>query len=106
MNDELLLASHEKKSKAYDVINEILKGKEISIPHEHAWSDKNGHVRTENRIKWWCDAKSSYGEFLFDCPDGLKDLQVDPDLKMGNYPMDAPPVFLGHYWLNDPMPAL
>jgi len=106
MNYDLLLASHKKGSKAYDVINETLKGKEIAIPQEHGWFDKDGHLRTENRIKWWCEARSSYGEFLFNCPEALRGLQIDPAFKINNYPTDEVPVFCGHYWLSDQVPAL
>ena len=63
----------------HDVVNEQLKGMEVQIPPEHAWLDKEGHLRTENRTKWWCNARSSHGEFLFDCPDGLKEVQLDPE---------------------------
>jgi hypothetical protein len=52
MNKELLVSSHKKGSKDYKVINDLLKGKEYMIPEEYTWQDKDGHDRTENRIKW------------------------------------------------------
>jgi hypothetical protein len=101
MSKELLVDSHDKHSKAYNVIEETLKGKEIAIPKEYAWTDKEGHVRTENRIKWWKDhRKSCYGDLLFNCP---PEMMEDPitDFKYTVYPADAPPVFFGHYWMTD-----
>jgi hypothetical protein len=102
MNEELLVTSHEKGSKDYKVINELLKGKEYTIPEKYAWKDKDGHYRTENRIKWWRDAKqSSYGELLFDCPPELKDKIMNENINPLYYSKDNPPVFFGHYWLDD-----
>ncbi|MBK8495963.1 MAG: hypothetical protein IPL50_13795 [Chitinophagaceae bacterium] len=53
LNEELLIASHQKGTKAYEVINDTLKGKEFIIPEKYVWHDKDGHARTANRIKWW-----------------------------------------------------
>lgn len=107
MSEELLIASHQKNSKAYTVINDILKGKEFSIPEEYAWNDKDGHSRTENRYKWWVDPNhASYGDFLFNCPQPLKDQMIEMDINAIIYPKEAPPVFFGHYWLEDPTPVI
>jgi Calcineurin-like phosphoesterase len=107
LNDELLLDSHKKKSPAYKVINDTLKGKEFLIPQEYVWKDKDGHPRTANRIKWWIDPQSAnHEEFLFNCPEKLKVKKAPKDLKVNIYSADAPPVFFGHYWLEDPYPVI
>ena len=91
----------------YKVINDLLKGKEYIIPEEYAWKDKDGHDRTENRIKWWRDARqSSYGQFLFNCPPALRDKMMNENVNPIFYSIDAPPVFFGHYWLEDSYPVI
>ncbi|MBK8300404.1 MAG: metallophosphoesterase [Chitinophagaceae bacterium] len=107
MKDELLSASHIDKSEAYTVIEETLKGKEFDIPEKYQWLDKDGHVRTANRIKWWVKPHASkWGEFIFDCPDKLKAEKFKDIIKGNIYPADAPPVFFGHYWLEDKFPVI
>ena len=59
MSEQLLVDSHQKGTLAYNVINDTLKGKEINIPAEFAWHDKDGNLRTENRYKWWVDTKGA-----------------------------------------------
>ena len=107
MNKELLVSSHKKGTKDYQVINDILKGKEFIIPEEYVWKDKDGHDRTENRLKWWIESsQASYGELLFDCPPELRDKMMNEDIIPICYPKNAPPVFFGHYWLDDSYPIV
>lgn len=107
MSPELLVASHVKGSPAYRAINDTLKGKEFNIPEEYVWADKDGHVRTGNRVKWWVDPKSAlYGEFLFNCPAELRQKMIDEEVECVVYPREAPPVFFGHYWLEDASPVV
>ncbi|MBA2500186.1 MAG: metallophosphoesterase, partial [Chitinophagaceae bacterium] len=74
MTEELLIKSHVKNSKSYQVIDEVLKGKEVDIPEQFKWKDKGNHYRTSNRIKWWKDVGVvKKGEFLFDCPPELSE---------------------------------
>jgi len=107
MNDELLLASHQKGTKAYEVINDTLKGKEFNIPEKFAWHDKDGHARTANRVKWWVNpGTNNYGDFLFNCPQSLKTEKIPDYVKVNIYPSHAPPIFFGHYWLEDKFPVI
>jgi len=107
MNKNLLVASHEKGSYPKQVIDEVLKGKEYNIPEEYAWKDKDGHIRTENRYKWWIDASAStYGQFLFNCPSHLNNQVIEERIDFVVYPRDAKPVFFGHYWLEDDFPKI
>jgi hypothetical protein len=107
LTEELLVQSHVRGSQAYIAIEETLKGKEINIPEHCAWSDKDGHFRTANRVKWWKESThATHGELLFNCPDLLKDQALPADLKLEIYPEEAPPVFFGHYWLEDKWPVI
>ena len=107
MNKELLVESHKRKTIEYKIINDILKGKEFTIPEEYAWPDKDGNMRKENRIKWWIDPiNSTFKEFLFNCPKKIQHLMIDQKIDAIIYPKDAPSVFFGHYWMNDPYPVI
>lgn len=107
LNDELLLASHEKDTMPYKVINDTLKGKEFNLPQEYVWYDKDGNERSQNRLKWWLQpCQSNFGEFLFDCPPEMGSLKVPDEIKVNIYPQDAPPIFFGHYWLEDRFPVI
>jgi len=107
LNEALLMASHQKNSRAYHVIEETLKGKEFNIPEEYMWYDKDGNARNTNRIKWWVQPSSAnYETFLFSCPTALMTEKVPADLVVNIYPADAPPVFFGHYWLDDQFPVI
>jgi hypothetical protein len=107
MTKELLLASQKRNSIEYTVINDTLKGKEFNIPEEYAWPDKDGNSRKENRIKWWIDpVGTKYNDFLFNCPSNLQERMIDEDIEAVVYPKDAPPVFFGHYWMEDSYPVI
>jgi len=107
LNQSILVEAHDKGSHAHTVIEEVLKGKEINIPEHCAWYDKDGHIRTSNRIKWWVDpSKSSHDLFLFNCPDVLRGQPIPSNLKFNLYPSDAPPVLFGHYWMEDKWPII
>jgi hypothetical protein len=107
LTESLLIDAHDKKSHAHVVIEETLKGKEMNIPEHCVWYDKDGHPRTSNRIKWWVDpSRNDHDKFLFNCPDILKAQSVPSDIKFNIYPVDAPPVFFGHYWLEDKWPIV
>jgi hypothetical protein len=107
LTPSLLVEAHDKNSHAHTVIEETLKGKEINIPEECAWQDKDGHFRTSNRIKWWMNPRKHFHrEVLFNCPDILLDQPLPEHIKFNVYPADAPPVFFGHYWLEDKTPIV
>ena len=107
LTKSLLINSHQINSLEYVIVNDILKGKEFNIPDEFAWLDKDGHARTSNRIKWWVDSSArSYGSLLFNCPEGLLNKKIPPEVLFNTYPSEDPPVFFGHYWLEDDIPSL
>ena len=107
LKEELLVNSHKKGTYEYAVINDVLKGKEYTIPEQYAWLDKEGNRRTENRYRWWMDPKNcTLGTFLFHCPPALQEQMIEKQIQTVVYPADAPPVFFGHYWLEDAYPVI
>lgn len=107
LSESLLIEAHVKESKSNEVIEETLKGKEMNVPEHCVWYDKDGHARTSNRIKWWINkSNATHDAFLFNCPDMLHGIPVPDDIDISVYPSDAPPVFFGHYWLEDKWPVI
>lgn len=107
LTEKLLIDSHNKDFLDYVVVNEILKGREINIPKEFVWHDKDGHTRISNRIKWWIESTgSSFSSLIFNCPEGLRNEAIPSELMFNSYPSEAPPVFFGHYWLEDDLPKI
>lgn len=107
INPDFLQKAHRRDSLEYTIIDETLKGKEVDIPEEFAWKDKDGNVRKKNRIKWWNNGEEqlTFGKALFNCPEPLKSKCIG-DHKIYTYPKSAPPLFLGHYWLEAEKPEL
>ena len=80
-------------------VERVLKGPEVQLPEGISFADKAGHVRTAARVKWWKQKKSEQlPDYLFES----EDFQVPADLvrDIHDYPIDADPVFFGHYWLS------
>lgn len=88
-------------------VETVLKGPEMPLPNGHSYFDKDGHKRTKMRVKWWSDLSSASLQSLSfprneSLPDDLLPDDFAPD--WDPYPCDAPPVFVGHYWLPPQTP--
>lgn len=85
-------------------VEKLLKGVEWSLPGSLSFADKDGHVRSEVRVRWWDAAPGrSWREIVFAGPDvldGLPDKPVSEGYPTLSYPASEPPVFVGHYWLT------
>jgi hypothetical protein len=102
LTKELIYQSVEKGSELNTAIDITLKGKEIEMP-EGNFTDKDGTIRKEIRIKWWEDpSASSYKKLSIEPIEDLSESTVDiTKLKNINYyPASVKPVFFGHYWLK------
>ena len=103
-NESFLAESEKKGSDLNLAIERVLKGPEVQLPAGKSFVDKGGHKRTASRVKWW---KRQAGEQLSDYLFGILDMQIPTDLvkNIHDYPLDADPVFFGHYWLtSEPEP--
>lgn len=91
-----------KKTPEYFAFEELLKGKEIALPDGIEFTDKDGAIRNECRIKWWSlpEERHTYGDLLMECPSTIKIQQLPDDLKNGFTYQNSKPVFFGHYWLK------
>jgi hypothetical protein len=76
----------------------LLKGEELDLPAGVSFRDKDGHTRYKTRVKWWRSGSVNWREFAVE-QDIAQQLPTVPVARLGSgYSVDAPPVFVGHYW--------
>ena len=104
----LLRDAYRKGTSLFEAFEAILKGKEMQLPPGHRYRDKDGHERNTVRVKWYEDPKGHTVRTY-----ALQTEPIDcgvelPEAVLSNarpYPREAPPVFIGHYWLSAPSPT-
>ncbi|SFM43309.1 metallophosphoesterase [Nitrosomonas communis] len=96
----------EKDSAPYRAIETLLKGPEVVLPDGVTFTDKDGHIRSVARIKWWTPAHHELKERLHLGAELTSDHKLaDMTLDSGhNYPQTNKPAFIGHYWMNEEIP--
>ena len=78
MSDDFIVRAFTEGTHEYFLVENLLKGPERDLPDGKSYMDANGIERTSERVKWWNEPVG--GEF--------------------SYPLDAPPLFFGHYWMT------
>jgi hypothetical protein len=103
LTDDLIYQSVKKGTELNIAIDETLKGKEMKMPAGLSFTDKDGTVRTEIRIKWWEDpALMTYKSISVLPIDNLPQQPIRlSELKSSDYYTEHDKsVFFGHYWLK------
>lgn len=93
----------ERTHRLYTLTEVLLKGKEVRLPEGRTFLDKEGHERSEMRIRWWLNPQEvTLREWsIIRDLDGLSDFPINPEyLSESCYDEDSRPVFFGHYWLD------
>ena len=107
LNDRLLVAASHKGTWQYEAIETILKGKEIPLRDGNIFHDKDGNERQHIRVRWWDKEATTYRE-VFLGPESARTHIPDDEVHgdhLVEYTHDAPPVFIGHYWMEgEPAP--
>jgi len=86
----------------FNAIETLLKGKEVLLKDGSSFSDKDGNIRHHIRVRWWDQCATTYRE-AFMGPESARTHIPDDEIKgehLIEYEHNAPPVFLGHYWMN------
>jgi hypothetical protein len=91
-------------SKAYKAAEVLLKGPEISLPDGRFFFDKDGHKRSEVRVRWWDRKALTFRAAALGMDGEEASLPELPTPTEYHY-RDKKPVFFGHYWLQG-TPAL
>ncbi len=102
LDEALLRAMADKHSDVGNARNLLLNGPELSLPEGHTFRDKSGSLRSDIRLRWWDDPRGgTYRKMVFPGSDAVPDLPIPLNVVAEHRPYspDAPPVFIGHYWL-------
>lgn len=107
LSDALLRQASRRGSWQHDAIETLLKGREIKLPDGQAFKDKDQNTRHDIRVKWW-DASATTYRKAYIGPESARTHIPDDTIEgdhLVSYSHDAPPVFIGHYWLEgEPAP--
>ena len=100
--DEFLADAENACSDLHHAIENVLKGPELRLPSGLFIFDKANHKRETVRVKWYENGVGrTYREHHLGS-DAVPDVAIDvSDLAtIESYTPDAPPLFVGHYWLT------
>ena len=109
--DAFLLEAWDQSSGLFAAVEIVLKGKEMDLPDGACFVDKDGHRRCAARVRWFESPDghnvSTYTLPLFEDLKKHASLPVPEAVRAAArpYPPEAPPVFFGHYWLDDESPT-
>src|SRR5690606_24199547 len=81
---------------------------ELPLPDGICYTDKDGHVRKSMRLRWFLPpAGHTYRTYSLQSAEIDCDRPLPPEVlaTAEPYPPDAPPMFIGHYWLRARQPA-
>lgn len=101
LTEELLVRASRKGSETHDALETILKGKEVKLPNDGYFYDKEEYLRHHVRIKWW-ERDGTFRTLSIGATSPKSNIPDEPfDLAhLVTYGHEEPPVFLGHYWLS------
>ncbi len=106
---EFLHSACKKGNSLFTPVEVVLKGKEGKLPDGASFQDKDGHVRTEIRTRWYSPPDGhTYRTYALQSDEIDCDLGLDESVIVAAapYPSAAKPVFVGHYWLSAERPEL
>jgi hypothetical protein len=107
LDDALLESACHPGSWQYAAIETLLKGKEIPLQSGISFRDKDGVLRQHIRVRWWDRDATTY-RAAFMGPESARTHIPDDEIAgdhLVDYAHNAPPVFLGHYWMEgEPVP--
>lgn len=108
-NEEFFVRASRKGTPLQAAMERISTGIEVPLPPGITFLDKDGHQRSDVRIRWWLngDAAKTWRELaILDEKSlaGLPDAPMPSGYQPG-FPHDSP-VFIGHYWLAPSAPKV
>jgi len=101
LTDAAILLGNRKDHPAFEAIEVICKGPEIALPPGLSFSDKDGKVRHEVRVRWWLPEAHTFREAGIVPPGHQESLPDAPlPVEWEAHPYSGPPVLFGHYWFS------
>lgn len=101
LDDSMMIKASRKGTAEYHLVETLLKGIEVRLPHGCSFKDKSGHTRHEARTRWWDDSATTYRQAALvpsETRAQLPDTNIPRDAKT-DFPTDKP-IFVGHYWMT------
>ena len=90
----------------FTAIERLLKGPEVKLPNGIQIRDAKGVPRSRIRIRWFdTPTKKTYQEYALTHDEHIPNIPLPTQTTSSAYPLDAPPVFFGHYWMTGTSPA-
>jgi len=108
MTTEFLARASRKGDPVFRAVERVMKGPEMKLPDGLTMTDKEGTQRPTARIRWFeLPNGRTCGQYSLPVASdmALHHVAVPDTVRACPYPTDAPPVFVGHYWLPDKSPA-
>ena len=104
LTPELLVHASDPERPEYAAVETLLKGRELKLPQDISFKDKDGNHRTEMRIKWWQHDPSTYADlalppYVVERNPGLSKVALPDGIETG-YGRAEVPVLFGHYWFE------
>ena len=107
LSEELLVQANRRGQWQFVALETLLKGKEIRLPEGASFRDKDGTTRHNIRVRWWDQGATKFKDAFFG-PESARTHIPDDEIAgdhLVDYSHEAPPVFLGHYWMEgEPAP--
>ncbi len=102
LTDDFLKRANKEGTVEYNIIEETLKGKEVTLENGGSFTDKDGVRRTKCRFKWWLplEKRKLKKHVLLQCPVNIGEEEENTEHNDIVYTAEKP-VFFGHYWLKD-----
>ena len=103
IDEHFLQASAVPGSFANTVLDRLLRGTDMRLPHGLTLTSDDGFTRAHFRTKFWEEDPQTYGDIVFQ-PDALPALAAQTPLtelqkaELLKYGADQPLLFVGHYW--------
>jgi hypothetical protein len=103
ISEKVLVQYVAKESPVYEVLEELLKGKEFDLPAGQEFVDKDGTTRKSARIKWFqpVEDRKLHKDVFLGIGEEFGELLLDESIHEALHRYDADKsVFFGHYWLK------
>ncbi len=103
ISENVLAQYASKESPVYEVLEELLKGKEFDLPTGQEFVDKDGTTRKSARIKWFqpVEDRKLHKDVFLGIGEEFGELVLDESIHDALHRYDAEKsVFFGHYWLK------
>lgn len=105
LSDSILVKGCHKGTEEFEAVECLLKGLEVRMPEGVGYRDSYNNFRTKARVRWWLqEAPSRLRDAILASPKMAQQIGDVP--WQGDWPVDAgyateaPPVFIGHYWMD------